>query len=64
MRLGVNWIKHEPGRCPVPLDAFVVVVMEEDGAQLAPMQAKDIDWDCPGDQVAKYRRVNRGREAT
>lgn len=50
-----DWIHHEPGPCPVP-SGEVVQVAFGPGDILSPMPAKDIDWDCPGDQVIKYRR--------
>ena len=49
-----DFIKHTPGDCPVGPDQ-VVVARLSDGHELAAMPAKEIDWDCPGDQVIEYR---------
>lgn len=52
-----EWITHNSKSMPVHPETIVVVVMEN-GDELPPMKAKDIDWDCPGDDGLKYKVVS------
>jgi hypothetical protein len=54
--MATDWINHTPGDCPVSPDTVVEAVLE-DGHQLTPMRADELDWYCPGDDVVKYRVV-------
>lgn len=51
-----QWIPHTPGKCPIKRDTIVVAELE-DGYMLSPMRADAIDWDCPGDDVTRFRIV-------
>lgn len=51
-----DWIKHTPGEMPVHPDTVVFARMSN-GDELCALPAREIDWDCPGDQVAEYRVV-------
>jgi|TARA_B110000908_G_C9887472_1_gene285315 hypothetical protein len=49
-----KWIDHEQG--PMPVSPTTVVTVEmENGDELIPMEARDIDWDFEGDAVVKYK---------
>ena len=50
------WIEHTPGYWPRGLSgAHIVQAVLEDGWKLSPMHVSEIDWDCPGDDVIRYR---------
>lgn len=51
-----GYTKHIPGPCPVDPETFVRARLE-DGYLLMPLQAKDIDWNFPGDDVIEYKIV-------
>jgi hypothetical protein len=48
---------HTPGPCPVDPKAFVRARLE-DGYLLMPLQAKEVDWNCPGDDVIEFKIVS------
>ena len=58
-----GYTAHTPGPCPVGPDTFVRARLE-DGHLLMPLQAQDIDWDCPGDDVTEYKVVSGPQDFT
>jgi len=55
-----GWKDHKPGPCPVDSATWVEAILEDE-TRLSPMRADEIDWDCPGDQVVRYRISNKAR---
>ena len=53
-----GWLNHTPGPCPVSPETIVVAVLEDE-YELSPMRADEISWDCPGDDVTRYRIVEQ-----
>lgn len=51
-----DWIDHYPLTMPVEPDTIVEAELE-DGYVLSPMAAHEIDWNCHGDDVVRYRIV-------
>lgn len=51
------WKEHIQGACPVDPDAIVRCEMGHTGSGdiIGPMPAADIDWNFPGDPVARYQ---------